>query len=282
MSDAPENDPAGTGGIGVSAETLNTGSIRPDGSLDDAPRRRWIIYAITHIPTGRRYIGQSRNHRQRFYTHKSALMTNKHWCSELQSDWNAGRKAAFSFDILRSDICSQEAAHVAEREEIFSAPSLYNYKVCTTATGKLSIIDERRERQSIAVKAAWNNPNSDLRNPRRRRWDDPNQRNIQSESQKRRYTDPKEREQTAVSTKRGQTAAVRARKSEASKASWADPDSKQRKTPRVLSEEGRTAISTKGRAFWSSPEGLEFKEQRSAKLRAYWADPTSKFRNRKR
>lgn len=284
------DESAETANVGiVSAETPNIGTSRRDGlASDNAPRREHVIYAITHISSGRRYIGRSINELQRIYTHKSNLRRNRHWCPELQGDWNTDGKSAFSFEILERDIYSEEHAKTAEISHIAASckegRSLYNYHAeINPETGRLTLTDLGRQKQSELIKAAWADPTSDLRNPRRRRWDDPAQREIQSASQKKRYTDPAERKKTSEAMKAVETEKSRQRKSEASKSSWAGPNSPQRAAipKRTMSEEGRAAKAAKIAAYWASPKGQLVRLARSEKLRAYWSDPTSALRNRR-
>ena len=195
------------GGVSVQREgfgmTSASGSKRRDAALDNAPGREHFIYEIRFLLTDKCYVGQSINPKQRWWTHKSALMTNKHWCSELQADWNAHGKGQFSFAILQDKLFSKDAVNAAECAHILSR-HCYNYLIVKDpTTGRLSPSDVSRKKQSDSLKKAWNNPDSNLRIPVRRRWDDPDQRRVQSESQKRRYSNPEERRKTAEATKIG-------------------------------------------------------------------------------
>jgi hypothetical protein len=180
-----------------------SGSKRRDAAPDNAPGRQHFIYEIRFIMTGKCYIGQTINPRQRWWTHKSALMTNKHWCAELQQDWNTHGKISFQYNILQDGLFSKEMADAAEFGHILSR-DCYNYLIARDeTTGRLSPTDISRKKQSESLKRSWANPDSDLRNPIRTRWDDPEQRRIQSESQKRRYLNPEERKRTSEATKAG-------------------------------------------------------------------------------
>lgn len=240
----------------MSAETHRTGLDGQDRARDNAPGREHVVYAITHIPSGRRYIGRTINEHQRIYTHRSNLRCGRHWCPELQQDWNREGPGAFRFEILERKIKTEQAAREAEFRHISLNQLLYNYRTAVDPkTGTLTLIDQRRVRQSVALKAAWRDSNTNLRTPRRTRWDDPKQRKVQSLSQKRRYSNPAERIKTAKATRLAQTDDVRRRKSEAAKASWADPTSNQR-----LAKRTSTKKATK------------------ARLKARWADPAARQR----
>lgn len=176
-------------------------------TLDNAPGREHFIYAITFLPTGKRYIGQTVDFRIRCYQHKTKLRNNKHWCAELQRDWNENGKSAFSFSILEDAFFTKDGANIGEAHFIQNTflqnKECYNYLVSVGKDGKLTPIPKLRLKHSENIKKAWTDPSSDLRNPIRTRWDDPDQKRVQSESQKRRYSDPEARRITSEATKAG-------------------------------------------------------------------------------
>lgn len=73
------------------------------------------IYAITHTPTGRRYVGQSNNIEKRFLQHRKALQRGKHYNAKLQRAWNQYGGAEFEFVVLEQ--C--EADRLTEREQCY-------------------------------------------------------------------------------------------------------------------------------------------------------------------
>lgn len=58
------------------------------------------VYAITHVRTGRRYIGSSTNPADRWGVHRRALDRGEHPCAELQHDWVTDSRDAFRFEYL--------------------------------------------------------------------------------------------------------------------------------------------------------------------------------------
>ena len=67
------------------------------------------IYCIENILNHKKYIGQSIDINNRWYTHKSKLNTNKHHSKYLQRSWNKYGEYFFDFYIIRSGflgICS--------------------------------------------------------------------------------------------------------------------------------------------------------------------------------
>lgn len=68
------------------------------------------VYSITHIHSGKRYIGSSKNFYNRFSVHKSTLENNKHDNRLLQQAWNELGMEAFVFEILEftKDLINRE------------------------------------------------------------------------------------------------------------------------------------------------------------------------------
>lgn len=66
------------------------------------------IYRITHIPTGRHYVGQSFNMRQRWISHKSLLNTSNHSNQFLQKAWKETNISEWEFVTVEE--CPPESA----------------------------------------------------------------------------------------------------------------------------------------------------------------------------
>lgn len=60
------------------------------------------IYSIIHIPSGRTYIGSSRNVKRRISAHRNDLKNNRHSNHILQNYYNKYGENVFSFNILFS------------------------------------------------------------------------------------------------------------------------------------------------------------------------------------
>ncbi|PHM07588.1 GIY-YIG nuclease family protein, partial [Nostoc sp. 'Peltigera malacea cyanobiont' DB3992] len=68
------------------------------------------IYAISHISSGKVYIGSSKNLLKRWMQHKALLKKGTHHSWKLQADWNAYGENSFDIFILEevekhSDLC---------------------------------------------------------------------------------------------------------------------------------------------------------------------------------
>lgn len=62
------------------------------------------IYTITHIESGRTYVGSSKNVMKRLASHKSDLKNNKHHNPALQNYYNKYGKDSFTFELKLSVI----------------------------------------------------------------------------------------------------------------------------------------------------------------------------------
>lgn len=60
------------------------------------------IYTITHIKSGKQYVGSSVTLKRRFNRHKNELRKNIHRCSHLQRAWNKYGEEAFVFAVIES------------------------------------------------------------------------------------------------------------------------------------------------------------------------------------
>jgi group I intron endonuclease len=71
------------------------------------------IYVISHLKSGKVYLGQAQNIRVRWQKHKQSLNSGKHDNRHLQSAWNKYGAKAFQFKVL--EYCSIE--QLDEREQ---------------------------------------------------------------------------------------------------------------------------------------------------------------------
>lgn len=72
--------------------------------LDIIPYRyeRRDVYLITYLPTGKKYVGKSRNVKERFDRHYYALRGRRHSVVEFQRDYDkyGGGREAFEIEII--------------------------------------------------------------------------------------------------------------------------------------------------------------------------------------
>jgi len=73
------------------------------------------VYSVTHIDSGRRYIGSAKNIYSRWRFHKSSLRRNVSESHYLQNAWNKYGEAAFHFEVLEA--CLRDSVILAVREQ---------------------------------------------------------------------------------------------------------------------------------------------------------------------
>jgi group I intron endonuclease len=85
------------------------------------------IYAITHLLSGRRYVGSAVRLVGRFKDHLYMLRKGNHHCRYLQNAWNKYGSGAFRFSVLER--CSESDLIEREQYWIDSTPSgtLFNH-----------------------------------------------------------------------------------------------------------------------------------------------------------
>ena len=83
------------------------------------------IYAITHVATGRRYIGSSVNIAARWSAHRKALEYGTHANQRLQRVWQKYGSVAFSFEVVepvdeRGQLLEREQAHIDATRDAYN------------------------------------------------------------------------------------------------------------------------------------------------------------------
>lgn len=106
-----ENIKTNQGDLKVRSKTNSQGRVKRSG-----------VYAITHVPSGRRYIGGSLDCVNRFGFHRWALRRGVHSCKELQALWTSGAECDFTFNILTVVSHDQDAVRAAEQVTLTSEP----------------------------------------------------------------------------------------------------------------------------------------------------------------
>jgi len=92
------------------------------------------IYAITHVVSGKRYVGSSINILARWTGHLFALSEGTHGNRHLQHAWNKYGEESFSFAVLRHCLPQQLLTHeqrlIDERAEFNIAPVAGSHLGC--------------------------------------------------------------------------------------------------------------------------------------------------------
>lgn len=103
------------------------------------------IYELTHIESGKTYIGASQNLKSRVYHHNRDLHLNRHHVPALQNDFNqtATGNSAVSFAVL--EYCDFDQLHEREDFHIETKKPVYNTKA---AGGGVRLITEEARNES--------------------------------------------------------------------------------------------------------------------------------------
>lgn len=195
------------------------------------------IYSIVNSVTGSLYIGSSSNIEKRFYHHKKALLRGNHVNPYLQNSVNKHGIDKFNFSVVYQIDCGPET--LLQYEYLFmlseSSDKLYNivcplksfnpslnyqeflkkraeaWKEAVKNRGGLpSKSSKSRELQSIAVSGERNGfygkkhtPETieNLREKAIKRWEDPEERRLQSERRKKYFEDPEARSRVGMASK---------------------------------------------------------------------------------
>lgn len=111
------------------------------------------IYTITHITTGRQYVGSSINIKLRWKYHKESLRAGKHHSCLLQRAWLKYGDAAFEWIVIEQ--CSKE--YLSEREVFWISElnPFYNTLTCQKGDRMLHHNDDCRMRMSEGQRRFW-------------------------------------------------------------------------------------------------------------------------------
>ena len=82
------------------------------------------VYEIVNKVNNKRYIGCSKNIKERFINHLNSLKKNKHHSIKLQRAWNKYKEDSFEFNIL--ELCELEDTFILESSYINKFDSMKN------------------------------------------------------------------------------------------------------------------------------------------------------------
>jgi group I intron endonuclease len=210
------------------------------------------IYTITHVASGKVYVGQSDRIRRRWMSHRGNLKKSNHRNFLLQRAWNAHGPEAFVFAIYTdlSHVPSDQlidALNAAERQALIDFPMTYN----------LMEAGDRGPSAGQYTRELWSVQ-------RKKMWDDPEFRAKRSVETKAMYANnPEWKAARDAAVKEGKNtpktkAAVSAQMADL----W--------KTP-----EHQAAMSALHTAYWQDPE---YRAQQKASREAAWKDPIKRQR----
>jgi hypothetical protein len=112
------------------------------------------VYAITHIASGRRYIGASTSVYRRWQQHQIMLIDGSHHCPKLQDLWKSDPRST-SFEFVLLFVCRPEDLERLEQQEIDKAVAEGLCLNAVTSPHVKQIVDERgrqrKEQQAAAL-----------------------------------------------------------------------------------------------------------------------------------
>lgn len=242
-----------------------------------AMNRPCFIYALTHLASGKRYVGSTVNRSYRWSKHRCELNADRHHCQHLQRAWNKYGADAFAFSTIGELPTNDRIPRALAELEAINAAPCYNSRIADAGLQNFENSPATRKRIARGVaRAMAENPeiaaklkaNGDamaalIRSPEgrlragkitKRRWRDPKERKKLLRGLENRWTveGAHERQSAALKKARG-TPEARKHNSEMMKVAWADPTS---------------GLRNRKQTRWADPEA---KERQAAKMRAYHA-----------
>lgn len=172
------------------------------------------IYSITHLPSGKKYIGSACNIYTRWAAHRHLLRKDKHSSIYLQRAWNKYPSSEFEFVIVE---VVGSADQLVEREQhwIDTVHPVYNTCPAAGSTAGIKWTDAQRERHI---------------EERRKRCQTPEFREKMRQVQKTNRADPEFCRRMAEGIKSSLENPDSSRlKSEAMKTSWSNPEVRERR-----------------------------------------------------
>lgn len=106
------------------------------------------VYMIINTKNGKRYIGSSKNVRNRLWGHRANLRHNKHYNHLLQDDWNEYGENSFEYSII--EICTIE--NKFDREQYYVQTLNPEYNICIDDVKNPPQMIESHKKQSITRK----------------------------------------------------------------------------------------------------------------------------------
>lgn len=110
------------------------------------------IYMITNLINNNKYIGSSKNIKQRLFTHRSNLRHNHHHNEHLQNAWNKyGEK---NFDYLILEYCSEEDRVAREQYYVDTLKPEYNISIDIVELPSYSLESRKKHSETRKRKMA--------------------------------------------------------------------------------------------------------------------------------
>ncbi len=273
------------------------------------------IYTITHLASGKTYVGQTTSVRIRWMMHRSDLKKGKHRNSYLQHAWNKHGADAFEFAVIRDmrDVPACDLADALNKSEIEILKAVDQpYNLMEAGVSGMVAGPETRAIWSKQRKALWADPEFRIKRAKSMRalYDDPEwkevrdaavkvaknlpaskaavsvhmtalwkteeHRNVQSANRKANWEDPEYRATQKLSRKATwEDPEIRARRMEGILRANADPDVREARANGIRAAAGK--ISASHKKLWEDPEYRERQsESRSKGTTKRYSDPAAR------
>ena len=241
-----------------------------------------IVYCFLNLINRKRYIGSTKNSRDRFYGYWRGFKNGKCHNFLLQRAFLKYGADAFKVIIL------EEVPVENDTTEWFKARLLYaeqfwmdyyaswarecGYNISSTAGSPLGVkwSKESKKKQSKVQKKRWEDPNErkKVSESTKKVWEDPKLRKKQSKAQIRRWMDPKQRKKMSkVAKKVWKDSKLRRKQRNTTTEYWKEPTKKEEASKKLK------------KYFKDHPE---IGKQHSEDMIKYWENPTTRKEQSKR
>lgn len=108
--------------------------------------QNFVIYTITNLANGKKYVGQSKHVHRRWVEHRYKLNANRHDNVKLQRAWNKYGRDNFHFEII-ANASSQNELNILEKKFVQQLDS------CTAG---YNITEGGELRHNLGIPCEWN------------------------------------------------------------------------------------------------------------------------------
>jgi group I intron endonuclease len=108
-------------------------------------------YSITHLPSGRQYIGSTKDYKMRIGVHRGELRHNKHYSTILQEDYNKDGFYSIEYKLIKL-FDTREEAYEHEQCLLDTLKPFYNVALFATSPAKgLIKTEETKNKLSLSL-----------------------------------------------------------------------------------------------------------------------------------
>ena len=89
--------------------------------------KKEYVYVMTHLPTGKKYVGRTNNPQRRYAEHMNALTHGTHYNKHLQSDYNK-YGGDYQFDVVCVETKGDREGFLQDEKTLMRKLRTYNEK----------------------------------------------------------------------------------------------------------------------------------------------------------